>query len=133
MQKKFENIGEFYGAGLFEEPDASLFVRYSRDLRRYLENITLPEYNGEPLYPCGKLIKESYIGHNYSYTVEFTYKKLCEKDEIAAGAARELFARYNFFPPVEHAIGGNMYTHSMPNFRRIATEGLDSYQKRVEK
>ena len=64
MNKLFENIGEYYGAGLFEEPDAPLFVRFARGVRRYLENREMPPYRGEALYPCGVWPSKMIINHN---------------------------------------------------------------------
>ena len=64
MQKRFENLGEFYGAGLFEEPNAPVFVRFSRGVRRYLENVPLPVYTNTLLYPSGKIINKMSINHN---------------------------------------------------------------------
>ena len=49
----FMDREEYYGAGYYEEPYKSPFERFSRALRRYFENYSLPEYKGEPLYPFG--------------------------------------------------------------------------------
>ncbi len=133
MQKRFENLNEFYAAGLYEEPTASLFVRFSRGIRRYLEHREMPAYNGEQLYPCGSFSSGLCVDYNYSYTVNFSWSRLKQKDEIAAKMLKEDFSASRSFLPSEHTIGGAMYTHSFANFRRIIREGLDSYQERVEK
>jgi len=133
MQKRFENLNEFYAAGLYEEPTASLFVRFSRGIRRYLEHREMPVYNGEQLYPCGSFSSGLCVDYNYSYTVNFSWSRLKQKDEIAAKMLKEDFSASRSFLPSEHTIGGAMYTHSFANFRRIIREGLDSYQERVEK
>ena len=133
MQKRFENLGEFYGAGLFEEPNAPVFVRFSRGVRRYLENVPLPVYTNTLLYPSGKIINKMSINHNYSFTVDFNYEQLYNKDKIAATEIADLLGKYNHFPPKEHAVGGNMYTHSIPNFGRIVREGLNAYEQRIKK
>ena len=132
MNKLFENIGEYYGAGLFEEPEVPLFVRFARAVRRYLENREMPSYGGEALYPCGVWPSKMIINHNYSYTANCDYDKLREKDENAADAIYELLERFDKWPPKEHSVGGGMYTHSIPNFGRIVKEGLDSYRERID-
>ena len=54
LQERLEAMGEYYAAGLYEEHDATLFERFSRAMRRYLEHYELQQYHGELLYPCGK-------------------------------------------------------------------------------
>ncbi len=133
MKKRFENINEFYASGLYEEPTSSLFVRFSRGIRRYLENREMPVYNGEPLYPCGSFSNEFCVKYDYSYTVSIDWGRLKLKDEIAAEKLKEDFGTPHSLVPSEHTVGGEMYTHSFANFRRIVREGLDSYQERIER
>lgn len=132
MQQRFENIGEFYAAGLFEEPDASFFARFSRGLRRYLENRDMPAYNGELLYPCGSFGTTHCVTPHFSATMAVDWTRLSGMDAVAAEALWQVFSAYRISVPEEHGVGGTMYTHSFPNFRRIVREGLDSYQQRVE-
>lgn len=131
MKNRFREIGEFYAAGLFEEPESSLFRRYSRGLRRYLENRTLPAYNGEPLYPCGSFAEEMCVRHHYNSTIEIKWEKLKEKDELAFKALKD-FPLVKKYIPEEHMVGGSFWTHSYPNFGRIIQDGLDSYKLRIE-
>lgn len=133
MQKRFEKIGEFYAAGLFEEPTAAPFKRFSRGIRRYLEHREMPAYNGEPLYPCGSFSTGLCVSYNDSYTVSVDWNRLKQKDNAAAQALGKELSAYQPLIPCEHTVGGSMYTHSFANFRRIVREGLDSYQERVEK
>lgn len=132
MQQRFEKINEFYAAGFYEEPSASPFVRFSRGIRRFLEKREMPAYNGESLYPCGNFSAGLCVWHNYSYTVDVDWEGLRKKDEIAAQALERELSAYQFLMPQEHRIGGTMYTHSFPNFRRIVREGLNAYQERVK-
>jgi len=132
MKKRFYAIGEYYASGMFEEADAPLFQRFSRGIRRYLEHLPLPAYHGEPLYPCGTIPSGMCVRHSYSFTVDVDWNRLEEKDAIAAEALREVVSLYEPCIPDEHTVGGRMYTHSFPHFRRIAREGLNAYRKRIE-
>lgn len=132
MQKKFEQIGEFYAAGLFEEPNATPFVRFSRAVRRYLENREMPSYNGESLYPCGSFATKLCVTHHYSNTIAINWRNLEQKDPETIAPLKEFLSSYKILLPPEHRIGGTMWTHSFPNFRRIVREGFNSYEKRVE-
>ena len=46
---------------------------------------------------------------------------------------RSDFCRYCSTVPNEHGVGGNMYTHSIPNYERVLQEGFLSYIPRIEK
>ena len=128
----YEERGEFYAAGYFEEPHRSSFERFSRALRRYFENYRLPEYNGEPLYPCGGKYRTALVNPDFSFTVAVDWRRLAEQSQ----EARELLGNeFNLFVSritPAHTVGGNMYTHSYPNFKRIVYEGLDSYEERIK-
>lgn len=133
MKQRFEKINEFFAAGLYEQQDASPFIRFSRAIRRYLEKRELPDYNGEPLYPCGSFATDFCVKYDYSYTVGVNWGKLEQKDKELAKTLKEELSAYHWDIPQEHRVGGQMYTHSFANFRRLVREGLNSYQKRVEK
>ncbi len=132
MKRRFEAIGEYYGAGYYEEPNASPFARFSRGLRRYFEKRELPLYRGEPLYPCGSFKADLCIGLHHSGTMSVDWDALKKKDAIAAAELEKELSAYYTDIPVEHRVAGAMYTHSMPNFHRIVREGLDSYRLRVK-
>lgn len=133
MQKIFEELKEYYAQGFYEEPEASLFERYSRGLRRYLENIRLTEYNGGSLYPCGELPIDHCMAHHCAFTVNVLWDELEAMNKTAADALREEMPQYWDFVPQEHTVGGCMWAHSFPNFERIVREGFDSYRERVNK
>ena len=134
IQSRFEKIGEPYAAGFFEEMDASPFRRFARGHRRYLEKCEMPPYAGETLYPDGRRnVGGLLVRPGFSYTVDADIPLLYQKDETAAGALQQALSKYSSLVPPEHQVGGNMYTHSFPNFRRLVREGLDAYQKRVER
>ena len=131
IQRRFNELGEFYAAGFFEEDNKSYFIRFSRALRRYFENYKLQPYNGEPIYPCGSKEQGLLVNPDYSYTIIVNWEDLKEKDKEVFEALQKELSVYDSLVPSEHTVGGNMYTHSYPNFKRIVREGLDSYEKRI--
>ena len=127
----YEERGEFFAAGYFEEPHRTPFERFSRALRRYFENYQLPEYKGEPLYPCGGKYRTPLVNPDYSFTVAVDWRRLAEQSQEARAILGNEFSVLVSRIPAVHTVGGNMYTHSYPNFKRIVYEGLDSYEERV--
>ena len=127
----FEERGEFFAAGYFEEPYRTPFERFSRALRRYFENYQLPEYKGEPLYPCGGKYRTPLVNPDFSFTVAVDWRRLAEQSQEARAILGNEFSVLVSRIPAVHTVGGNMYTHSYPNFKRIVYEGLDSYEERV--
>ena len=138
LRQRLEAMGEPYAAGYFEAPDAPPFARYARGVRRFLERTDMPEWNGGPLYPCGPRCPDPCgicVRHDYSYTVTVDWDGLRRKDAEAAEAVRREMADASSVCrviPAGHGVGGAMYTHSFPNFRRIVREGLDRYAARVD-
>lgn len=133
MRRKLYEMGEYAAAGLYEEPERSLFYRKALGLRRYYEHCELPEYKGLPLYPSGSVKQKMILKPNRIVGLEFP----CKADDFAfPEIARQIgadFFRYKSSVPSEHTVAGNMYTHSMPNYERILAEGLLSYLPRIEK
>lgn len=127
----FQALGEPYAAGLFEDEGRSPFARYSRAARRYLEACSLSPYDGGPLYPCGSKVNDPFaVLPDYSYTVSVNEGLLNKKDPRALAYIREETGRLAGIGG-PHTVGGAGYTHSIPNFERIAREGLASCEKRV--
>ena len=133
MREKLLQIGEYAAAGLYEEPERSLFYRKALGLRRYYEHCELPEYKGTPLYPSGAVKQKMILKPERTRGLEFP----CRAADFAfPEIARQIgadFFRYKSSVPSEHTVAGNMYTHSMPNYERILAEGLLSYLPRIEK
>ena len=129
----FTDRGEYYGAGYFEEPHRSPFERFSRASRRYFENYRLPEYKEEPLYPCGAEWRPMLVYPDFSFTVGVDWRRLAEQSQEVREALGNEFSLYVSRVPSVHTVGGNMYTHSYPNFKRVVYEGLDSYEERIKK
>lgn len=142
--KVLRDLREFFASGYFEEPDASPMRRWSRAIRRRLENRTLPPYNGEILYPCGPAHvggENRVVMPNYSYTYSYNESALIgllsnateeEKETLAALQAhmRDLRERLNVIK-TPHTVGGRGYTHSIPNYGRVLREGLSGYARRI--
>ncbi|MBQ7387086.1 MAG: hypothetical protein IJW03_02855 [Clostridia bacterium] len=133
MISKCLKIGEYALAGMYEECERDLFYRKSLGLRRYYENCRLNEYRGELLYPSGTRCDDVLINPHYLEGFAFNINALREKSPELASRVQEDFCKYKSTVPAEHAVGGNMYTHSMPHYERILAEGLLSYIPRIEK
>ena len=129
----FLEIGEYGAAGMYEEPNRSLFYRKSLGIRRFYENCETAIYNGEYLYPSGVVNISMNIRPHYLNSMEIDYAKVAEKNNYAAKVFADDFAKFKSSVPQEHTVAGNMYTHSMPNYERILKEGLLSYITRIEK
>ena len=124
--------GEPFAAGYYENPDKSPFFRYACAQRRFWEHVPLPEYISGALYPCGYKWQGTYgVSPSYSYTVQFNHALIQEKlTEQANTLLTEMDNLRLLDTP--HTVGGNGYTHSMPNYGRVVYEGLDAYALRVE-
>ena len=130
MYDKLLEIGEIAAAGLYEEPERSLFYRKSLAIRRYYENCELAEYKGNPLYPSGTIKQKTRSNPHYMYGIDCNIG--AEHPELAKRMAEE-FGRYKPTVPPEHTVAGCMWIHSMPNYERNLAEGLLSYLPRIEK
>ena len=128
IMKNLCDIGEYAAAGLFEKPQGSLFLRKAMGLRRFYENCSLPQYNGKPLYPSGRVIAPNFLNG-----LAVDWQKLNAEDRDALELIEKEFCRYHSSVPEEHSVSGNMYTHSMPNYERVLKEGFLSYISRIEK
>lgn len=127
MIKRLLELNEYSAAGLYEEPDRSLFYRKALGLRRYYENCKLPVYNGEKLYPSGQQISPHYMNG-----LPIDYGKIENKNADIADKIRSEFCLFESTVPIDHTVAGNMYTHSIPNYERILKEGFLSYIPRIE-
>lgn len=128
VMKRLYDIGEYSGAGLYEEENRSLFYRKALGLRRYYENCPVPQYNGEALFPSGRVSSPHYMN-----CLAINFDNIREKDIELSDKIKNDFCRYHSSVPSEHTVAGDMYIHSMPNYERILKEGLLSYIPRIEK
>lgn len=140
-------LGEHMAAGLFEEPTASWFARWSRAVRRRLEHRPAPVYTGGLLYPAGPILhgpgQNRIVSPSYSFTWTYNERLL---QELLAGerspdrrealqALATAMQDLNADAAVSgtpHTVGGWGYTHSIPNFGRVLREGLNAYADRIK-
>lgn len=132
VSKQFLDLGEYAAAGMFEEPERSVFYRKALGLRRYWENCRLPEYTGRPLYPSGKLDRDYRIATDFMFGFCLNADKKSLPEELEQAFLRD-FDRYHSSVPKEHTIAGDMAEHSIPHYERVLKEGLLSYIPRIEK
>lgn len=131
--EKFLEINEPLAAGVFEEANRSRFYRKALGLRRYYERAPLPDYLGGKLYPGGPRCRKSSVRPWHANGLEIGPDLVEKAGSDAVNELRSNFFGIPSYVPIEHTVAGNMYTHSMPNYKRIAAEGLDSYVPRIEK
>ena len=142
-------IGEHFAAGYFEEPEASPVLRWSRAVRRRFENRTPGVYDGGLLYPCGGnhppagVCENRIVVPSYSFTWSLDENALAaaigEADEETQATLEALrdsmrgeYVRL-CFPTSPHTVGGNGYTHSVPNYGRVIREGLSGHLQRIKR
>ena len=133
IRDEFLALGEYAAAGLYEEPDRSLFYRKALALRRFYETCNLAVYRGEKLYPSGVTDPQMGVIPNYLNGLTFGASKLKDNAPHLTETLQKEFCQYHSFVPPEHSVAGNMYTHAMPHYERILREGLLSYIPRIEK
>jgi len=137
--------GEIFGAGLFEDKNASFSARFARAFKRYFEYALPAPYEGGLLYPetdksVWALVPGQKINYNYSFSLSVNINALteiCEK--ITDGLEKDIFRRVidelNLISainiPQKYRIGGGGYTHSIINYKRILKEGLECYLERI--
>ncbi len=128
-----EQAGELMAAGYMQQPGASPLMRMCLGLKRFFETCPLPEYNGEPLYPCSESIfnAEQVMRFHFSQAMSIDWALLDEKIQQAARpdiaeCLRQFKRALEDYPMVQG------YTHSIVNFGRVLAEGLNGYRKRIE-
>jgi formate C-acetyltransferase len=126
-----ERAGE-YMAGYFSEPGGSPLRRMCLGLKRYFETCPLPEYNGEPIYPCGETIfaADQAMCFQYSSSMTVNHGLLEQKIAAAEPDVAEALGRFGDVLADYPMIRG--YTHSIVNFGRVLREGLNGYRTRIE-
>ena len=130
--ESFAALGEYMAAGMYEDPDRSVFYRLSKGLRRYWEGCALPPYEGKPLYPSGPLDKSAAVIPCFMAGVQMS-GDFAEAHPALARAFRDDFKKYESFVPYVHTVGTDMALHSLPYYERVLSEGLLSYIPRIEK
>ncbi len=147
MNRKAEvlyKLGEPLAAGMYEDENASIVERYGRGLRRYFEHAEAPPEIGL-LYPTlGQNIwrlSGCFVRYHYAFSIDIDATGLrnlggellsdpFEKDLLESIINELTFFRSCQIAP-RYRIGGNGWTHTVLNYRRILKEGLRSYIRRV--
>ena len=134
LRKRLIEAGEYCAAGAYENPERGLFFRKSVAIKRFYENCPLPNYEGKPLYPSGKICRDTLIAPRYLTGLSTFWSEECSEDETLMLKEFEQDFKQSFSSvPVEHTVAGNMWTHSIPHYERILREGFSSYLPRIEK
>lgn len=147
MNRKAEilyRLGEPFAAGLFEQENSTMIERYGLALRRYFEHAApLPEAGrlypapGQNIWKQGGRFVNFYTPYSIDCDcdglLEFGRRTLTDPFELNLldRIIEELrFLRTSLIPP-RFTVGGDGYTHSVLNYRRILHDGLRGYCKRV--
>lgn len=131
-------VGEPFAAGLLELAEsASLPEIYCRAYRRYYETCPIYYRKGAPLFPVGfttgaytysaPLLGEgrtdtTCVIPHYAHQYHADLKSLRQKSPQAAEIFEEFSSRYRFI---------GRWNHSMLNYKRILSEGIDEYERRL--
>lgn len=129
--------GEPYAAAIVL-PDKTPMLRYSLGTALFFMYAKLTPYEGGRLYPNGMCLgKNEFNGYgkmgmmpefSFSYWVDFNL--IGEKVPEARPILEEDYYKVHWVVG-PHTVGGNGYTHSFLNYRRILAEGLKGYRNRV--
>ena len=137
-------LGEPLAAGMYEHENASVVERYGLGLRRYFEHAVPPPETGR-LYPAPEQdiwrLAGHYVRFHYSYSLECDYDGLRQfgrerlSDPFELNLLDQIVEELRFFRnsliPPRYRIGGDGWTHTVLNYRRILREGLKTYRSRV--
>ena len=139
------DMDETFAAGFFEAPDAPPVVRMARAIRRHLEQVPLPLWEGHPLYPAGSYTiwgTGAAVTFSYSHSMGYNREALkalrARHTDAASQSTLDALDQFmtGYFKvgsqvPPEFRLGGDGYTHSIPYFGRMIREGLAGYANRV--
>lgn len=131
-------LHEPYAGGFLENPERSRFYRHANAQYRFWEQAELTPYDGGRLYPCGwhPAYSEANGGWamrpSFSYTYDLDLSRMQEKSPQAYELLAAEHGLVTWFDKTPHTVGGAGYTHSHINYKRILSEGLREYRRRVE-
>jgi len=130
-----EKREQFFAAGFLLGDSFSISMRHARGIANYLDKCDLPPYNGELLYPAGRSIWTSggpqvfwhhYVALDLTFNPSLAAEKAAQATDSVARSAFEKARRF-----CESYPRGGGYTHSIINFGRALSEGLDHYDARI--
>lgn len=137
LSAKLMAAGEYYAAAIVL-PEQSALLRYSLGTTLYFMYANMTPYRGGRLYPNGRCLGKNEFngGGKMGMMPEFSYSYWADfnviKDKVPE-AAPILIEEHNKVRWVggPHTVGGDGYTHSFLNYRRILADGLKGYRARV--
>ncbi len=136
ISQKLQSAGEYYAAGLLENPDKSPLWSFSNATAAFFCHTALPPYDGGNLYPCGNRFSSCNnicAAPEYSYTWWYDGGRMGQKVPEAVPYLNKIAGKVEpIHTHTPHTVGGAGYTHSFINYRRILAEGLLGYRARVE-
>lgn len=131
LSEFFASVREPFAFGFYEDESAPRMYRFANAYYRFFEAVDLPDYDGGPLYPCGVKYRSAYaVSPDFAQSASVNMERIKAKNN--GEPIPELFRDLTYIrckPP--HTVGGNTYTHAIPNFCRVEREGLDAYRNRV--
>ncbi len=123
---------EPFASGYNEYSERDIFERISHAYATYLAAIppAAPNSDFPDFYPAGRLTDRSYcVTPSYHHAYDVRRSGNAELD----ACLEPLFDDYLRFHlgGYPHNVAGWCWTHSLPNYGRIAREGFDSYRERI--
>jgi formate C-acetyltransferase len=133
--------GEWFAAGYAETKGQAMCRRWARAWRRWLEHATA-EYTGGALAPIGGWLAgpgSRVMQPSAPFTWGWNPDALESLHQYGADAASlddyrtllEGAASKRVWVADPHTVGGNGFTHSIPNYGRVLREGLDAHKGRI--
>jgi trans-4-hydroxy-L-proline dehydratase len=131
-----EEHGQHFTAGLMLGQEASIPMRFAHGIRSHLEKSNLWPYHGEMLYPSGgtiwadpvnpPLMYMQYVDIMYSINIPLVDECI---ENSASEVERRAFEKVKLLFDTFPKSGG--WTHSIIEFGRVLSEGLESYRNRI--
>ncbi len=149
--ERLHALGEHTVAGFLAQPDThvgenAVLPRMAHAVRRQLEEAETAPWSGEALYPSGAFSwysQGSAVTFHYSHSLVVNHERLYQCIAESTGEDRmayrlllaELGDWFQVGSPLDEDIrlGGANYTHSILNYGRVLSQGLDAHAARVER
>ncbi|MHB0999726.1 MAG: pyruvate formate lyase family protein [Armatimonadota bacterium] len=130
-----ESHGQFYTAGFMLGEDVSIPMRFAHAIDNHLSKCTLHEYSGGMLYPSTGMI---WLPPDRPQILWNFYVELGRNPQVAdqfiessaSDIERRTFRKARLCCDTYPRGGG--FTHSIVNYGRVLSEGLDSYRTRIQ-
>ena len=115
--------GEHLAAGLLEYPEGPACRAYCRGYRRYYESCPLVFREDATLFPAGVTEDTAHaVRVCYAHQYAVNWKALEEKSPEAADAFRPFAEKFHY---------AGDWVHTVLNYKRLLSEGIDGYEARL--